>query len=95
MNNKTFLDSYLLNENNSINSKNLLLTLANKTNLLYTNLKPFDLILINFMLENKLNTSVINCSNYITACINNFSYIFVITLFCYHLNIINRIPLSL
>lgn len=67
MNKLNIFDSYLLEINNSIESKQLLLTCALQTNFYKTSLKPFDLILIKETLNSNINTDVHLYKKYYTV----------------------------
>lgn len=66
----TFFDSYILNENNSIENKKILLTFALNTNMYYTFLKPLDIFIVDQMLNFNKNTSHELCFHYFC---NNFN----------------------
>lgn len=90
MNNMTFFDSYVLNENNSIESKNLLVTFAINTNMYYTSLKPLDLIVIKQMLDSNKNVSNKLCAQYFCNLFTKeMAFITILLLHVYYLCNIN------
>ena len=85
MNNMTFFDSYLLSKNNSVESKNLLLTCALNTNVYNTCLKPLDLIIIKQMLDSNINMDGNLYATYVNSCwlSTNTGYILLMLIHIY------------
>lgn len=75
----SLIDSCLLNENFSVESKNLLLTCAMNLNIMDTKYKPLDIIIFKLMLDNKIN---ITKQNYMQFIMHVLPYVFLI---CFHI----------